>query len=185
MLEFRRKLFHFFSLLSLALFVLFLPFWANVLFFSVAIVINYLLVKRQKKLLGLLSPLIYALERERNLSRPGIQSLYALLGIFISYLLFGEGSLYGILVLAVGDAFSGLVGYYMGKHPLPYNPRKTAEGSLAFFISSFLALLPFTDMYTALFVSLTCALAESLPLPFDDNFYIPLLASSLMFLAGC
>ncbi len=184
MLELRRKFFHLFSILSLALFILLLPFWANVLFFSAAIAVNFLLVRRNKLLLRLFWPFLRAFERERNLSRPGIQSLYALLGVFISYLLFGEGSLYGVLVLGVGDAFSGVVGYYLGKHPLPYNPAKTLEGSLAFLLSSFLVLLPFTGWTTALVVSVLCSLAESLPLPLDDNLYIPLLASFLVAAVG-
>ncbi|WP_461831954.1 diacylglycerol/polyprenol kinase family protein, partial [Aquifex sp.] len=114
-----------------------------------------------------------------NLKRPGIQAFYALLGIFISYLLFGTKAVYGIVVLAVGDGFSGLVGYYFGKRKLFYNRKKTLEGSIAFFLSSFFALLLITDVYEAFFISLVSAFIESLKLPFDDNLLIPIVASLL------
>ena len=181
MLELRRKLFHLFSILLLSFPVLYFPPLLNYLIFTVAILINLLIVKKNKFLLKIFKVFIELFEREKNIERPAIQSLYALIGIFISYILFKEYSFYGILVLAVGDALSGLVGYYLGKRKLPYNSNKTLEGTFAFFLSSFVSLLFFLNFEKALIISLTCAFIESLKIKLDDNFTVPIIASFLAY----
>lgn len=179
MLELRRKLFHMGSLLVLVIPILYFPFWLNFILFFSGIILNLLLTLKNEKVYNFFRPFIDLFEREENLKRPGIQAFYALLGIFISYLLFGTKAAYGIVVLAVGDGFSGLVGYYFGKRKLFYNRKKTLEGSIAFFLSSFFALLLITDVYKAFLISLVSAFIESLKLPFDDNLLIPIVASLL------
>ncbi|WP_461829870.1 diacylglycerol/polyprenol kinase family protein [Aquifex sp.] len=182
MLELKRKLFHLFGVLSLLVPVYFCPYWLNLFLFLTAATVNYLIVKRHPLLLKIFGVFIEHLERERNLSKPGIQSFYLLLGVFISYLFFEKQAIYGIITLAVGDAFSGMVGYYLGKRRLPYNPKKTLEGTLAFFISSFIALSLVTEPSKALVISLISAVVESLPLKLDDNFTIPLISSLIAYL---
>ncbi|VVB59041.1 Uncharacterised protein [Candidatus Anstonella stagnisolia] len=82
-----------------------------------------------------------------------------------------------LFILAIGDGVSTLVGKHFGKHPIPYNKKKTMEGSLAFFLSCtpvfFLGGLP------ALLVAAACTVVESLPHDFgkirlDDNLTISL-----------
>jgi len=182
MLELKRKLFHLVAVSSLALPVYLFPFWLNFLLFSTAVVLNYLLVKRNPLLMKVLGILVKHLEREKNLDRPGIQSLYLLSGVFLSYILFGEDSVFGIITLAVGDALSGLVGYYLGRRKLFHNPRKTLEGSLAFFLSSFLVLNFLTYPLEAFLVALTGTIVESLPGKLDDNFTVPLSSSLVAYL---
>lgn len=83
-----------------------------------------------------------------------------------------------IIVLASGDSAATIVGLD-GVHPLPYNERKTLEGSLAFFIFSIPSCLFLS--WTGLVLALWAAVAESLPLPCDDNLAIPV-ASIIFFL---
>ncbi len=182
MLELKRKLFHLFGVLSLATPVYFFPYWLNLFLFITAIAVNYLIVKKYPRFLKVFGVFIEQFERERNLSKPGIQSLYLLLGVFLSYLLFQKEAIYGIITLAVGDAFSGIVGYYLGRRKLPYNPNKTIEGTFAFFISSFVALNFITRACEALVVSFISAIVESLPLKLDDNFTLPLISSFIAYL---
>ena len=177
MLELKRKLFHLFGVLSLIVPVWFFPYRINLLFFLIALAINYLVVKRYPPLLKLFGVFIEHFERKENLSKPGIQSFYLLLGVFLSYLLFQKCAVYGIVTLAVGDAFSGLVGYYFGKRKLSYNPNKTLEGTLAFFLSSFIALSLITKPLEAFIISFLSAFVESLPLKLDDNLTVPLISS--------
>ncbi|RUM28887.1 MAG: phosphatidate cytidylyltransferase [Aquifex sp.] len=179
MLELRRKIFHIISILMLSIPILFFPYWLNILLFLLGIITNFLIVARYEPIMKLFGFLIELFERERNLSTPAIQSLYALVGVFLSYILFGKEAVYGIVVLAVGDGFSGLIGYYLGKNKLPYNPNKSVEGTLVFFFSSFLALLIFTQPMKAFTISFICAILESLDLRLDDNFLIPVIASFL------
>jgi dolichol kinase len=79
-----------------------------------------------------------------------------------------------ILLLAMGDGAATLFGLN-GKYALPWNRKKTLEGSVAFF---------FFGLSSCLFVgaraiplALLAALVESLPLAVDDNILIPLIVS--------
>lgn len=117
---------------------------------------------------------VYKLEREKNYSRPGIQALWANFGIFLSFLLFGkESAMVSVVVLAVGDAFASMVGIKYGKRRIG---NKSLEGSLAFFLSSFLALCFFLGFYKSFLVALFSSLAEAFSFKLDDNFTVPLTA---------
>ncbi|NPA32773.1 MAG: phosphatidate cytidylyltransferase [Aquificae bacterium] len=179
MLELRRQIFHILSILSLVPLILYLPRWAVILTLSLGIVLNLLLVLRNPFVLRVFSPLVSLLERKENLSKPGIGALWALLGVFVSYLLFGKGAVVGVVVLALGDGLSTLAGKLIGRHRLFYNPEKSLEGTLAFFLGSFLGLSFFLEPLEAFFISLVCALFESLPLGVDDNLTLPIFASLL------
>ncbi|MFN3598754.1 MAG: diacylglycerol/polyprenol kinase family protein [Aquificaceae bacterium] len=177
-LELRRKVFHLFALSLWLVPIALLPTPITFLTFLVVLFINLLTVFGVgRERFSLYYFIIYKLEREKNYSKPAIQALWANLGIFLSFLAFGKGSaLVGVLVLAVGDAFAGLVGIRYGRTRIG---NKSLEGSLAFFLSTFLVLLPFVGMMKALWISLFCALVEALPLKLDDNFTIPLTAGFL------
>ncbi len=75
-----------------------------------------------------------------------------------------------IFVLGIGDGLSTLAGL-RGRLRLPYNPRKTLEGTLAMFLSS-LAAYAFVGPL-ALPLALIAALAETIP-GIDDNLTIPI-----------
>lgn len=83
-----------------------------------------------------------------------------------------------MLLLAVGDAFSNLIGTKIGRIRLW---GKTLEGSLAFFFSTLCALYFFLGFERALVVSLVGATVELLPLRLDDNFTLPIVGSFVCF----
>ncbi len=182
-LEFRRKLFHIISLLLWIIPILGFPVPITLLLFLLVIGINTAVVFKYRPIYRLLAWFIDNFERDVNLDRPGIQALYANLGIFLSYLIFGtQASVAGVIVLAVGDGFSTLVGYHIGRRKLFYNPSKSIEGLTAFFIASFIALLLYTETHKALLVSAFSSIVESLPLRIDDNFTVPLTGSLIYYL---
>lgn len=76
----------------------------------------------------------------------------------------------GIWLLGIGDAASTVIGM-RGKNKMSHNPAKTWEGMLAFFVSSLFAY--FFIGWLAIPLALLAAIAESLPLPYDDNMVIP------------
>ena len=78
-----------------------------------------------------------------------------------------------ILTLALGDSAATIFGI-LGTHPLPYNRRKTIEGSLAFLIFSLLSCL--LVGWVGIPLAFLTAVAESLPVPIDDNLLIPITA---------
>ncbi len=98
-------------------------------------------------------------------------------------------------VLACGDGAATLVGRVHGRHPLPWNPGKTIEGSLTFFGAATVAgvLLSWwtapavTPAPPAWFVfgapvvaAFVAALAESVPIHLDDNITVPMVAGATL-----
>ncbi len=82
----------------------------------------------------------------------------------------------GVVVLAIGDAFSGLIGLRLGKRKVW---GKSVEGSLAFFFSTFVVLAPFIGTWKAFLISFISSLVELFSSRLDDNFTVPLTASLL------
>ncbi len=80
-----------------------------------------------------------------------------------------------IFILAIGDGISTIIGRY-GRIKIPYNKKKTIEGSVAFFISS-LGCFYFIGAI-ALPLALVGMIAESLPA--EDNLTIPIACTFFM-----
>jgi dolichol kinase len=182
LLEVKRQVFHLVLISLWIVPILFFPFWITFVVMLLVTGINLAVVMRWGPFPRMFGPLIDHLEREENLHRPGIQSLYANLGVLISFLLFGELSAFGVAVLAVGDSLSTLVGRSLGGTRIFFNTSKSWEGTLAFFGGTYLVTLPFLDTREALMISLTTSLAEALRTPADDNLLLPVLGSALAYL---
>ncbi|HWH07680.1 MAG TPA: hypothetical protein VNX21_00675 [Candidatus Thermoplasmatota archaeon] len=98
-------------------------------------------------------------------------------------------------ILGIGDAASALVGVAYGRTRLPWNPRKSVEGTAAglaagFLAGSFLGALPYAVaglpvpplFHGVVLVGATAgALAETVP-RVEDNLVVPLAAAGAMFL---
>lgn len=80
-----------------------------------------------------------------------------------------------IFILGVGDGVSTIIGR-MGKAAIPYNPKKTAEGTAAFILASLPAYYFVGPLIIPL--SLIGALGESLPL--EDNLVVPALCVAFL-----
>jgi phosphoserine phosphatase len=108
----------------------------------------------------------------RNVLFPGWGGATYLVGILmpLAFLANVNQIAASIFILAVGDSLSTLVGR-MGKAKLPYNKKKTLEGSLAFLLSSLLAYYFVGPVIVPL--ALIAAAVESLPFDVDDNLTIP------------
>ncbi len=180
-LETRRKVFHLFVLLLWLLPLNYLPSIITLLVFSLVVGLNLLTVLGVgKERLAFYYRFVYKLEREKNYSRPGIQALWANLGIFMVFMLFGkEPAMVSVVVLAVGDAFASLVGIRYGRTKIG---NKSLEGTIAFFFSTFLVLLPFLGLWKAFLVCIFSAIVEALPINVDDNFSVPLVAGALYYM---
>ncbi len=173
--ELRRKLFHIFSILLWLLPFFFLSKPLLLSLCLLVILLNLSLVFRLgESRLKPIYRLIYFFEREKNLKRPSIQALWLNLGVFLSFLLFPrECSAVGVVITAVGDGFAGIVGYYFGRTKVG---NKSLEGTLAFFVSSGLVLLPFLGP-KAFGIAFLGALVELFSKKIDDNLILPLVGS--------
>lgn len=123
---------------------------------------------------------IESFERE-GVRAPGFGSAWYAIGVlFATVSIHDVGPLSAVIcILAFGDSLSTIIGR-RGSHPLPYNKKKTMEGSIAFFMGSLTAYYFIGPL--AIPLALACAIAESLPIPFDDNIIIPA-AAILFFMA--
>ncbi|MCK9330295.1 MAG: phosphatidate cytidylyltransferase [Candidatus Cloacimonetes bacterium] len=81
--------------------------------------------------------------------------------------------------LSIGDTMAALIGINLGKRKF-LNIKKTFEGFLACFISTFIFGLFFLNPFIAFFGSLTAAIAELVRIPIDDNVKIPILSGIAM-----
>ncbi len=175
-LELYRKIFHIVSISLWIPLIYFLPHYILLPLFCIVIFINFALTQKYNWLI--LRPLYILtkyIERKKNENRPGIQGLWANIGILLTYLIFDkEITILAVLILAVGDGLSGIVGFYLGRCKLPLTKGKTVEGTLAFLFSAFILTYSFFDFKTALAVSITSTIVELFfDIP-DDNMTVPL-----------
>lgn len=114
--------------------------------------------------------------------KPFYPTLWVLAGISIIGL-FGQSiALSAIIAFALGDSLSAIFGEQFGRHKLPYNKTKSFEGSLAFFIATFIGVfcVYFTIGIAAWIPALLSAgigavIESIIPTGFwlDDNFVVP------------
>jgi dolichol kinase len=174
--EYTRKIAHVIS----GAIVYFLPYWLDrneivglAFFFTL-----FLLVTRH---LGFFSS-IHKVERKTlgEVYFPlgvGLLALYSLPDNLV-------GFQFGILILALADTASGIIGSLLGKHKLLYN--KSWEGALAFFIASFLIYIIFIlipgngSIYSGLVISLILTIIESALARGFDNLLLPIAAAFLL-----
>ena len=111
---------------------------------------------------------------------------YAFSGMLLAYLIspYREALYASILVLSLGDGAAALVGRRLGKHPIPFNPLKSIEGTVACFTLAFLGASLVIDPLLALGSALVGALVEALPIPPDDNLNIPVAVSLFLQLSN-
>ena len=158
----------------------YVPFWVMLLLGGLAILHALVLSPR------LIQVTTRPDEAQRSFS-PG--KLYYAVGVLALLLLFHD-RLYIVAgvwaILAVGDSASNFIGRRWGRRRLFYNPQKTLQGFLAFWILGGLAAwllmwwnLPGRGLYSPAFLllcafltALLCAIGESLPPVIDDNLAI-------------
>ncbi len=81
--------------------------------------------------------------------------------------------------LAIGDTFAALTGMTLGKRKFLSN-KKSVEGSLGCFISTFIYSLFFIHPLIGFFGALSATIAELVDLPVDDNVRMPIISAIVM-----
>ena len=81
--------------------------------------------------------------------------------------------------LAIGDTFAAIVGIIFGKRKL-LGTKKSLEGSIACFITSFVFALFYINPAIAFLGAFAAAIAEFSRIPVDDNIKIPISAGLIM-----
>lgn len=184
-LELRRKLFHIFAGIIIAIIVLSCNKRISIPLIILFILILFLVKSLHKFILFKI--IINTLERPKDIKQKKIfkGAIAFCFGSLIALVLFtSKLAAIGIFVLAIGDGLSTLIGYYYGKHKL--YKEKTYEGTLAFLIPSFLILIYFTNIFLAIITSIILTLFELISpikirkIKINDNLIIPTLTALLI-----
>jgi len=110
---------------------------------------------------------------ERQNEGPFMGAITFCIGALLAVVLFSQQvAMLAIIILAVGDSVSTLIGKLYGRHKLPYNKGKSWEGSTAFLISTLIIFMFALDPIKAVEMALLMTVVESLP-KLNDNITIP------------
>ena len=174
--ELRRKLFHFFFGLFLIFILIYSGRMNLIIFLSVFLALGCIMIVLMRK--GWKIPVAdwfeETFERE-NVRFPGYGAFWYVVGALLLALFLGSADeiAAAIVALAAGDSAATIFGI-RGRHPLHHNPRKTREGSIAFFVFTLPACL-FVG-WIGVMLAAMAAIVESLDTPVDDNLLIPVTA---------
>lgn len=118
--------------------------------------------------------------RPEELASYILPPVYFALGILISLLIFPQPiGFAAIAVLTLGDGASNIAGS-LGHKRLPFNSKKTLEGTISGFLLGFLGAVIFVSPLSALVGAAVGALLEALPLPINDNLTVPVSSALAM-----
>ena len=184
MRELQRKSIHFVAGIFLAVLVYYDLFYLFVFVPLLLVGIVLAILERNHKI-PFIHKLLCLYERP-GCVLPGKGALALLLGAILAVVFFDKQSAFvAILVLAVADSFSHVVGKYAGKNKNWLNRRKMVEGTIAGIVVASLAGALFIHPAKAVIVSSIAMFFETFEHPFlDDNVVIPLVVGvSLKLLA--
>ncbi|MBO8175168.1 MAG: phosphatidate cytidylyltransferase [Thermococcus sp.] len=111
---------------------------------------------------------IEVITREHEKRSIGAHIYFALAALIIVYFFPEDIAIGSIAVATLGDAIAAIIGKPFGKHR--FKNGKSIEGSLAYFVTALLILIPLIDIPHAIVGALAGTLAEFYELPPDDNF---------------
>jgi dolichol kinase len=176
-LELRRKLLH--SLFGLVLILIIFYFERKILIIFLSLLLLFGSIMIVWRLQGNRIPIAGWFEEtfeRKNVRFPGYGAFWYVVGsLFLALSLSNANEIAAaILTLALGDSAATIFGI-RGVHPIPYNQRKTIEGSFAFLIFSLPSCLLIG--WAGIPLALLTAVAESLQVPIDDNLLIPISAA--------
>lgn len=89
-----------------------------------------------------------------------------------------------IWIVAFADTAATIVGRSLGNHRIPYNIKKSIEGSLAAWIVALFCGCIYLPLFHALFVASISSIIESLPLRSLDNLFMPIGTGILLVCLG-
>lgn len=191
-LEIRRQLFHLLVGISIALLYYFELIDALMVF--VAVVLGGFLCFLCKRIkVPVFDFFLRNFEREEQRKVfPGRGLLFFFIGVLLVMKLFEKDiALAAIMVLALGDSVSHLVGEGLGETRNIFNgkSRKWLEGTIAGTGAGFLGAIFFVGFLPAFLGSLGAMITEVWEFEMngkliDDNLIVPLVAGTVMFLAG-
>jgi dolichol kinase len=187
-LELRRQAAHLLIGISIV-FLLKLQLLNTHLLFMITIIGGVFVLIARKVRIPVIHTLLEYFERPHHMARfPGRGSFFLILGAALTMLIFDRDiALAAIMIMAVGDSVTNIVGRYFGKIHNPLNAKKKLEGTGVAIIFATLAAFYFVPLWPAFVASAISMTIESIDLGWkrfeveiDDNVVIPLVAGVVM-----
>ncbi|MBI5390833.1 hypothetical protein HZB02_05035 [Candidatus Woesearchaeota archaeon] len=192
-LELRRQLFH----LTLGIVIVFLL-WLHLLnaplLAMLAVMGAFLSYCSKYQNLPIIKEFLDRFERPEERKRfPGKGALYYVLGCLLTVVIFDtllhqqQIALAAIMILALGDSVSHIIGKTYGKIKHPWNQKKVIEGTIAGIVAGALGAWLFVPLGIAMLGSAVAMIIEAVEIKYkrwiiDDNLLVPLVAGSVIWL---
>lgn len=157
--------------------------------FGITLAGGILVLIARKIRIPLIHDILEYFERPRHMARfPGRGSFFLFLGASLSTLIFEQQiAMAAIMIMAVGDSVTNIVGRHFGILQNPFNRKKNLEGTFTAIICATLAAFYFVPLWPALIASVASMTIESIDLGWkkfeveiDDNVIIPLVAGAVL-----
>ena len=153
----------------------------------IIVLLCFLLIKKTRP--KVIYELLEFVERKEDLEEfPGKGLITYLIGALIVIILFEKQiALASIIILALGDSFSRLIGPF-GRIKHPFNNTKFLEGIIAGTIAASLGAMLFVKPYEAISASAIAMIIEGIDMrifkvKIDDNIVIPVIAGTIIWLS--
>jgi dolichol kinase len=186
--ELRRQIMHLCTGSAIVL-LLKLQLMSTQILFAATFFGGFLVLLARKVRIPFIHDLLVFFERPHHMARfPGRGSFFLVLGAALATLIFEpQIAIAAIMIMAVGDSVTNIVGRHFGKIPNPFNAKKNIEGTFAAMVCATLAALFFVPFWPALVASAASMAIESIDIglkrfqiEIDDNVMIPLVAGVVM-----
>ncbi len=168
----------------------FIKLYSLIIITIIAFIFFYFIKKYKPKstLICKVLKILKKLERKNEIEEfRGRGALFYLIGILIVIALFEKDiAMASIMILALGDSFSRLIGPF-GKIKHPFNNLKCLEGIIAGWIAASLGAMLIIKPFEAITASAVAMLIEGLDIKLfkfqiDDNLTIPVIAGFVIWL---
>ena len=184
-LEIKRQLIH--ALLGIIIVILlYFSIISSAILFAVSAIGLILSFLSRKFNIPVIYGFLQIFDRKKDLENfPGKGAVFYVIGAFVVVLIFPkEIAMASIMILALGDSVSRLVGPY-GYLKHPFHNEKFFEGAIAGAIAGFLGAVFFVPWLFALIAASISMLIEGIDLEIkgfkiDDNLLIPIVAAVVM-----
>jgi dolichol kinase len=159
------------------------------LLFAITFIGGILVLVARKVRLPIIHKLLEFFERPHHMAKfPGRGSFFLVLGSALALLIFEKDiAMASIMIMAVGDSVTNVVGRHFGSIKNPLNSKKNLEGTGVAIITSALAAFYFVPFVPAFLASSLAMIVESIDLGWkrfnieiDDNVVIPLVAGAVI-----
>lgn len=181
--EVKRQLFHLLLGLLLVLLIYFDIVTDLILFAIVALGLVLSYISRESKV-PVFHWFLQHFERPAELKKyPGKGTLFYFLGITLTVMIFEKSiALTALMIFALGDSISHIVGRHFGRIKIPYSKHKLVEGSIAGWFFAALGAMVFVKWPVALIGAAIAMAIESIEMRFggirfDDNLVMPVITA--------